>query len=387
MAAKLVNGNSHDCARAAGLRYVSDAAPGIVRQRRGKAFHYRDADGGPVRARRTLGRIRALVIPPAWRDVWICGADDGHLQATGRDARHRKQYVYHRRWREVRDETKYGRLIPFAAALPRIRRRVVRDLARPALPRAKVLATVVRLLETTRVRIGNEEYARENESFGLTTLRERQVRVHGSKLRFRFRGKSGVEHAIELDDRQLAGIVRRMQDLPGEELFRYVDDDGENRRIESADVNAYLQETSGEDFTSKDFRTWAGTVLAARALHALGPCSTQAEGRRNIGQAIAAVAGALGNTKAVCRKCYIHPEILESYLEGELGDCMQREGASKAAEKAVAALLKARSRRAAAAARRSGAEGRSLVPALARSLSHLARPLQRSAQSVARGAS
>lgn len=385
--AKRLNGKSHDCARAAGLRYVSDATPGILRRRRGKAFRYRHADGGPVRDPRTLGRIRALAIPPAWRDVWICSADDGHLQATGRDARHRKQYRYHRRWREVRDETKYGRLIPFAAALPRIRRRVARDLARPGLPRAKVLATVVRLLEATRARIGNEEYARENESFGLTTLRERQVRVHGSRLRFRFRGKSGVEHAIELDDRRLAGIVRRMQDLPGEELFRYVDDEGETRRIESADVNAYLKEVSGEDFTSKDFRTWAGTVLAARALHALGPCATQAEGRRNIAQAIAAVAGALGNTRAVCRKCYIHPEILESYLEGELGDVMRREGGSKAAEKAVGTLLKARSQRAAAAARRSGAEGRSLAPVLARSLSYRARRLRRSTQPVARGPS
>ncbi len=382
--AKPVNGNSHDCARAAGLRYVSDAAPGIARERRGKAFLYRHADGGPVRDRRTLGRIRALAIPPAWRDVWICSVDDGHLQATGRDARHRKQYRYHQRWREVRDETKYGRLIPFAAALPRIRRRVARDLARPGLPRAKVLATVVRLLETTRARIGNEEYARENESFGLTTLREGQVRVQGSKLRFRFRGKSGVEHAIELDDRRLARIVRRMQDLPGEELFRYVDDDGETRRIESADVNAYLKESSGDDFSSKDFRTWAGTVLAARALHALGPCSTLTEGRRNIAQAIAAVAGALGNTKSVCRKCYIHPEILESYLEGELSDFMQREGRSKAAENAVAALLKARSRRTAVATKRSDAHGRSLVPALARSLSR-ARRLQRNPQSIARG--
>jgi DNA topoisomerase-1 len=385
--AKPLNGNSYDCARAAGLRYVSDAAPGIVRRRRGKAFHYRHADGGPVRDRRTLGRIRALAIPPAWRDVWICSADDGHLQATGRDARQRKQYRYHRRWREVRDETKYGRLIAFAAALPRIRQRVARDLARPGLPRAKALATVVRLLETTRARIGNEEYARENESFGLTTLRERQVRVHGTTLRFRFRGKSGVEHAIELDDRRLAGIVRRMRDLPGEELFRYVDDDGETRRIESADVNAYLKEISGEDFTSKDFRTWAGTVLAARALQALGPCSSQAEGKRNIAEAIASVAGALGNTKAVCRKCYIHPEILESYLEGELDEFMQREGRSRAAEKAVAALLKARSRRAAAAARRNGAEGRSLVPALARSLSHRARGLRRAPQLAARGVS
>ena len=382
--AKLLNGNSHDCARAAGLRYVSDAAPGIVRRRRGKAFHYRHADGGPVRDRRTLGRIRALAIPPAWREVWICSADDGHLQATGRDARHRKQYRYHRRWREVRDETKYGRLIPFAAALPRIRRRVARDLARPGLPRAKVLATVVRLLETTRARIGNEEYARTNESFGLTTLRERQVRVHGSRLRFRFRGKSGVEHAIELDDRRLAGIVRHMQDLPGEELFRYVDDDGETRRIESDDVNAYLKDVSGEDFTSKDFRTWAGTVAAARALHEIGTFETQTEAKRNVVQAIATVASALGNTRAVCRKCYIHPEILESYLEGELGDLMQRESGSRAPEKAVAALLKARSRKAVVAARRSGAEGRSLAPALARSLARQARRLQ---QPAARGPS
>jgi len=384
--AKRLNGNSYDCARAAGLRYVSDAAPGILRRRRGRAFRYSRADGAPVRDPRTLGRIRALAIPPAWRDVWICSADDGHLQATGRDARQRKQYRYHRRWREVRDETKYGRLIPFAAALPRIRRRVARDLARPGLPREKVLATVVRLLETTRARIGNEEYARENESFGLTTLRERQVRVHGSRLKFRFRGKSGVEHAIELDDRRLAAIVRHMQDLPGEELFRYIDDDGETRRIESDDVNAYLRDISGEDFTSKDFRTWAGTVLAARALHALGPCAGQNEGKRNIVQAIGAVADALGNTRAVCRKCYIHPEILESYLEGQLGEFMQREDGSRAAEKAVAALLKARSRKAAAAARRSGAEGRSLVPALARSLSRQARRLQRSPQLLARGA-
>ena len=381
------NGNSYACARAAGLRYVSDAVPGILRRRRGRAFHYRHADGAPVRDPRTLGRIRALAIPPAWREVWICSADDGHLQATGRDARQRKQYRYHRRWREVRDETKYGRLIPFSAALPRIRRRVARDLARPGLPREKVLATVVRLLETTRARIGNEEYARENESFGLTTLRERQVRVRGSRLKFRFRGKSGVEHAIELDDHRLAAIVRRMQDLPGEELFRYVDDDGETRRIESDDVNAYLREISGEDFTSKDFRTWAGTVVAARALYRIGTFETQTDAKRNIVQAIATVADALGNTKAVCRKCYIHPEIVQSYLEGQLGDFMQREQGSRAADKAVAALLKARSRQAAVAARRSGAEGRSLVPALARSLSRQARRLQRSVVPVARGPS
>jgi DNA topoisomerase I len=377
-----LNGNSYNCARAAGLRYVSDETPGIARQRRGKAFRYLHPDGRQVRDRPTLGRIRALAIPPAWGQVWICSRDDGHLQATGRDARRRKQYRYHRRWREVRDETKYGRLIPFARALPRIRRRVGRDLALPGLPREKVLATVVRLLETTRIRVGNEEYARENESFGLTTLRERQVQVRGGKLKFRFRGKSGVEHTIELTDRRLAAIVRRVQDLPGEEIFRYVDEGGETRRIESADVNAYLREISGEDFTSKDFRTWAGTVLAIRALGALADFASQAEAKRNIAQAIETVAKELGNTKAVCRKCYLHPAVLQSYLEGKLADFM-RGGAE---EKAIVALLKAGLKRDAAEARRSGAGGRSLVPVVARSLAAAARRLQRTPQPVARGA-
>ena len=381
-----MTGNGHEHAHAAGLRYLNGAALVIRRRQAGRGFRYVRPGGGTVRDASTLSRIRSLVIPPAWREVLIASRDDAHLQATGRDARGRKQYRYHARWREFRDEVKYSRMAEFAAALPRIRARVRRDLARPGLPREKVLAMVVHLLETTFVRIGNEEYARANDSFGLTTLRERQVRVHGSRLKFRFRGKSGVEHAIELDDRRLAAIVRHMQDLPGEELFRYIDDGGETRRIESDDVNAYLRDISGEDFTSKDFRTWAGTVLAARALHALGPRAGQNEGKRNIVQAIAAVAGALGNTRAVCRKCYIHPEILESYLEGQLGEFMQREDGSRAAEKAVAALLKARSRKAAAAARRSGAEGRSLVPALARSLSRQARRLQRSPQLLARGA-
>jgi DNA topoisomerase-1 len=378
---KRLNGSSYNCARAVGLRYVSDETPGITRQRRGKAFRYRHPNGSPVRDRPTLGRIRSLAIPPAWGEVWICARDDGHLQATGRDARRRKQYRYHRRWREVRDETKYGRLIPFALALPRIRRRVGRDLALPGLPREKVLATVVRLLETTRIRVGNEEYARENESFGLTTLRERQVQVRGEKLRFRFRGKSGIEHTIELTDRRLAAIVRRVRDLPGEELFRYVDEGGETRRIESEDVNAYLREISGDEFTSKDFRTWAGTVLAARALRALAPFASQAEGKRNIAQAIEAVAKELGNTKAVCRKCYVHPAILESYLEGRLADFWR--GGSE--EKAVVALLKAGLRRDADRARRSGAGGRSLAPVLARSLAAAARRLQRNQQPVARG--
>ena len=373
---KRLNGNSYNSARAAGLCYVSDSAPGIGRRRRGNGFRYVHPDGRPVRDRRTLGRIRALAVPPAWGAVWICPRDDGHLQATGRDARRRKQYRYHRRWREVRDETKYGRLIPFARALPRIRRRVERDLSLPGLPREKVLATVVRLLETTLIRVGNQEYARENESFGLTTLREGQVRVRGEKLSFRFRGKSGVEHAIELNDRRLAKIVRRVQDLPGEELFQYLDEGGETRRIESADVNAYLKEISGEDFTSKDFRTWSGTLLAVRALLALGPAGSQTEGRRNIAQAIEAVAKQLGNTKAVCRKCYVHPAILDAYLEDKLGQFMR--GGS--GEKAISGLLEAR-------AKQDRAAGRcSLTRLLERSLVS-ARRLQRLQQPLARGAS
>jgi DNA topoisomerase-1 len=370
-------------AQAAGLRHVCDDGPGIRRRRSGKSFRYVHPDGHTVRDRETLGRIRALAIPPAWNEVWICTRDDGHLQATGRDARRRKQYRYHRRWHEVRGETKYGRMVAFAKALPRIRRRVARDLARPGLPREKVLATVVRLLERTLIRVGNEEYARENESFGLTTLRERQVRVRGSRLTFRFRGKSGVQHDIELADPRLAAIVRRMQDLPGEELFQYVDESGETRRIESADVNAYLKEISAEDFTSKDFRTWAGTVLAARALQALAPFESATEGKRNVGQAIEAVARQLGNTKAVCRKCYVHPAIVETYLDGRLADFMRR----GPEERAIVALLRARLKSEAVAARRSGADGRSLAPILARSLAAAARRLHDDAHpSASRGA-
>jgi DNA topoisomerase-1 len=368
-----INGNSYHSARAAGLHYVADDQPGISRRRQGKAFRYLHPDGTAVRDRRTIERIRALAIPPAWREVWICVRDDGHLQATGRDARNRKQYRYHARWREARDENKYGRMVAFARALPRIRQRVARHLARPNLPREKVLATVVRLLEVTRMRVGNEEYARENDSFGLTTLRERQVTVRGARLRFRFRGKSGVQHEIELADRRLARIVRHMQDLPGEELFRYVDDDGETRRIESADVNAYIREISGEDFTSKDFRTWAGTVLAARALQGAAPSATQAEGRRNINQAIEAVAKSLGNTRAVCRKCYVHPAILESYLEGRLARFMQ----ARSEEKAILAVLRARARR--------DVDGDSLVPILAQSVAVAARRLQSPYQPASRG--
>jgi len=354
--------HSAACASAAGLRYVSDETPGITRQRSGTAFRYRHPDGRVVRERRTLARIRAIAIPPAWTEVWICSRDDGHVQATGRDARRRKQYRYHPRWREVRDETKFGRMAAFARALPRIRRRAREDLARPGLPREKALAAVVHLLERTRIRVGNAEYARENDSFGLTTLRGHQVRVRGQRLDFRFRGKSGVLHEVALSDPRLAALVRRMQDLPGEELFQYIDEHGETRRVESADVNAYLQSIAGEAFTSKDFRTWAGTLLAARALRALGPCATPAEGRRNVNRAIEAVAAELRNTKAVCRKCYVHPAVIEAYLEGRLPPARGTE------EAALQRLLERAAAREADRARSSGAGGRSLAPVLRRSL-------------------
>jgi DNA topoisomerase I len=337
-----------DAARAAGLRYVSDAANGIARRRAGTGFHYVAPDGSAVRDAETLARIRRLAIPPAWQDVWICSRDDGHLQATGRDARGRKQYRYHPRWREVRDETKYARMIAFGRALPRVRRRVARDLRRPGLPRAKVLAAIVRLLETTFIRIGNEEYARANESFGLTTLRGRQVRVRGARLDFSFRGKSGVRHEVVLTDRRLAAIVRHVQDLPGEELFQYVDEAGETRAIGSADVNDYLREITGEGFTSKDFRTWAGTLLCAQALARLEAPASQAVARREIVQAVAGAAKALRNTPAVCRKCYVHPVVLESYAAGRLRAEMR--GASN--EGALIALLR-EAERAEASGRRS----------------------------------
>ena len=333
-----MNGNGQEHAQAAGLRYLDAAAGGIRRRHAGRGFRYVREDGRGVRDAATLARIRALVIPPAWQAVCIAAREDAHLQATGRDARGRKQYRYHPRWREFRDEVKYSRMAAFAAALTRIRARVRRDLARAGLPREKVLATVVRLLETTFVRIGNEEYARQNDSFGLTTLRERQVRVRGAKLEFRFRGKSGVAHEVALSDRRLASIVRHMLDLPGYQLFCYIDEAGESRAVESADVNAYIRSVAGEDFTSKDFRTWAGTVLCARALRAFPPPDSAAAGRRNVGDAIAAVAAQLRNTRAVCRKCYVHPAVISAYLDGRLHGIMR----GLKDEAGVARLLKAR---------------------------------------------
>jgi DNA topoisomerase-1 len=305
-----------ESAQAAGLRYVADTTPGLRRRRVGRSFAYLGLDGQPIRDEQTLARIRSLAIPPAWTDVWICPSPRGHIQATGRDARGRKQYRYHPRWQRTRDETKYGRLLAFGQALPLIRQRVEQDLARPGLPREKVLATVVRLLEATLIRVGNDEYARQNRSFGLTTLENRHVRVEGSSLRFRFRGKSGVTHQVGLRDRRLAGVVKRCQELPGQELLQYVDDEGQPRDIGSADVNEYLRAVAGDEFTAKDFRTWAGTVLAAQALQEAEASDGQAQARQNVVRAIAAVAERLGNTPSVCRKCYVHPAVIESYLEG-----------------------------------------------------------------------
>ncbi len=305
-----------ESAKEAGLRYVSDVRPGIRRKKRGQSFVFLNPDGSVVRDRNTLVRIKRLAIPPAWTEVWICPLENGHLQATGRDARGRKQYRYHARWREVRDENKYQRMIAFGHALPKIRKRVRRDLKLPGMPRNKVLATIVTLLETTLVRVGNEEYARENRSYGLTTMRNRHVKVLGSKITFEFIGKSGKRHKIDVHDRHLARIVKRCQELPGQDLFVYVDADGQTQDIGSQDVNDYLREITGEDFTAKDFRTWSGTVLAAVALNEFEKFRSTREAKRNIVKAVEAVSQMLGNTPAVCKKCYVHPIVLESYLDG-----------------------------------------------------------------------
>ncbi len=305
-------------ARAAGLRYVSDLGPGIVRRRVGRGFTYTGPNGRRVRNRDELARIKSLAIPPAWTNVWICPNARGHIQATGRDARGRKQYRYHALWRQIRDETKYHKITAFGEALPAIRERVSADLSKDGLPREKVLAAVIRILDTTLLRVGNQEYARINDSFGLTTLQDRHVDVAGSELRFRFRGKGGKVHKVAVEDRRLARIVKRCQDLPGQELFQYVDEDGEQRTIESGDVNDYLRQISGEEFSAKDFRTWGGTVLAAEALVQRGRFANQTEAKSNVVQAIKQVAEELNNTPAVCRSSYVHPEVIEAYLDGSL---------------------------------------------------------------------
>lgn len=338
-------------AREAGLRYTSDARPGLSRRRSGRAFRYLDTEGHPVRDPETLARIRSLAIPPAWTDVWICPDARGHLQATGRDARNRKQYRYHPRWRATRDESKYDRMMAFARVLPRIREHTDRDLALPGMPRPKVLAAVVRLLESSLIRVGNDEYARSNKSYGLTTMRNRHAEVEGASVRFKFRGKSGVVHDIDIRDSRLAKVVASCQDLPGQELFAYLDEEGQVRDVSSDDINEYLREVAGEEFTAKDFRTWAGTVLAALALQEFESFDTQAQAKKNVVAAIERVAQRLGNTPSVCRKCYVHPAVLDSYLDGSMLESLRkrakkeldaRAGSLRPEEAAVMALLENR---------------------------------------------
>lgn len=305
-------------ARSAGLHYVNDSTPGIVRQAHGKSFRYVAPNGRVVRDSATLKRIRSLVIPPAWTDVWICTDPLGHLQVTGRDARGRKQSRYHPQWREVRDETKYQHMLEFGKALPVLRRRVERDISQQGMHREKILATIVRLMELTHIRIGNEEYARTNKSYGLTTMRNGHAKVKGESITFRFRGKSGVEHNVGVRDRRLSTVIKRCQDIPGQDLFQYLDEKGECHPIGSADVNLYLQEVTGDHFTAKDFRTWAGSVMACMLLCETEVFESETQGKRNVVDAIKQVASHLGNTPSVCRKCYVHPSVLEHYMSGFL---------------------------------------------------------------------
>ena len=311
-------------AKDAGLVYVSDADPGIRRQRRGKGFAYLDPRGRKISDREQIARLRKLAIPPAWEEVWIAPSPRGHIQATGRDARGRKQYRYHDRWRAARDANKFDHVLEFADRLPALRARVAADMGARSLSREKVLASIVYLLENTLVRVGNESYARDNKSFGLTTLRDRHVTIDGGSLRFAFTGKGGKEWKLKLSDRRVAKIVRACQELPGQHLFQYLDAEGQRQKIGSADLNAYLKEISGTDATAKDFRTWAGTVLAAMALAEFEAFDSEAVAKRNLRQAIEHVARQLGNTPTICRKCYIHPEILEHYLEGTLIETLQQ---------------------------------------------------------------
>jgi DNA topoisomerase I len=314
-----------DAAEAAGLNYVSDQEPGIRRRKAGKGFTFVLPDGGKVTDAATLQRIRSLAIPPAYQDVWICTDPEGHIQATGRDARGRKQYRYHPRWREVRDSTKYEHMLDFAKALPALRKRLDADMAKPGLHRDKVLATVVNLLENTLIRVGNDEYAKQNKSYGLTTLRNRHVAVQGSELKFAFKGKSGKTWNLRLKDRRVAKVVRACQELPGQHLFQYVDEDGQRQVVTSADVNAYLREATGSAITAKDFRTWAGTLLAAVALREMEEIDSGARTKKNVKAAIERVAARLGNTPTICRKCYVHPEIVSAYLDGGLGAPVMQE--------------------------------------------------------------
>ncbi len=317
-------------AEAAGLRYVVDTLPGIRRKRAGDGFYYVGSDGSTIRDEVTLRRIKALAVPPAWTDVWICPDPRGHLQATGRDAKGRKQYRYHPWWRQLRDSVKYDRMVAFGEALPRIRERTDRDLALPGYPRQKVLATVVQLLERTRMRVGNEEYRRENDSFGLTTLRDDHVEVKDSTLRFEFRGKGGKLYRVTVKSQRLARVVKRLQDIPGYELFQYLDEHGNRHTIESQDVNDYLQEISGGEFTAKDFRTWAGTVLAANLLREAEPCGSERQCKHQVASAVERVAEQLGNSPAICRKGYVHPAVIDAYSRGQLGSVKGGDGTEPA---------------------------------------------------------
>jgi len=327
----LVPADALASAKAANLRYVTGEGPGILRKRRGTGFCYIGQDSKLVRDKATLQRIHSLAIPPAWESVWICPTANGHIQAVGRDARGRKQYRYHARYREVRDETKFGRMLAFGAALPKIRQQANKDLSLPGLPQRKVVAAIVRLLDETCIRIGNEEYAKANKSFGLTTLRDRHADIRGQSLRFHFRGKSHQEHDITLRDRRLARIVKRCQDLPGQELFQYELDTGEHVKVDSSDVNEYLREVTQESFTAKDFRTWHGTGHMAQQLAALGPSNSETETKRNIVQAVKETAKHLGNRPATCRKYYIHPAVFESYVEQTIFAVMQKAPANTTA--------------------------------------------------------
>ncbi|MEH3146631.1 MAG: DNA topoisomerase IB [Methylobacterium frigidaeris] len=362
---------TREAARAAGLRYVSDEEPGFRRKRSGRGFRYLDHEGRPVRDEAVLARIRALAVPPAYTDVWVCRHANGHIQATGRDDRGRKQYRYHPEFRQARDSTKFQHMMSFAEVLPGLRATIAEHMGRRGLPREKVLATVVHLLETTLIRVGNDDYARTNKSYGLTTLRDPHVSIEGRELTFRFKGKSGKTWNLSVQDKRVARIVKACQDLPGQDLFQYIDEDGAQRDVTSADVNAYLREISGRDITAKDFRTWSGTVLAAMALQEFEAFDSDAKAKRNVKQAIERVAERLGNTPTICRKCYVHPEILTCYLEGgmlaqvretirtELRDGM---ASLRPEESAVLALLQSRLARdvptEAAAPRSTGGRGR-----------------------------
>jgi DNA topoisomerase-1 len=326
-------------ARAAGLQYVTPQEPGITRRRAGRGFVYRDAEGRVVRDSATLERIAALVIPPAWEQVWICANEKGHLQAVGRDARGRIQYRYHASYRDARDFNKFNRMIAFGAVLPRIRRVVARDLARPDMSKRKLMAMVVRLLDRTCFRVGNNEYARENESYGLTTLRDEHVQITGSEIRFHFRAKSGVEQDVSLKDARLAPLVKESRDIEGDDLFQYLDEEGKRHPVQAADVNAYLRAAAGQNVTAKDFRTWHGTVQMLMELSEAGPATSATDAKRRLSSAVKATAKRLGNRPATCRGYYIHPEVIESYMSSKLFRALEKAGAQSTFRGCEAALL------------------------------------------------